>query len=71
MPGTDAGGPLVQVVCPGNGTTSLQGTVYDPAGQLPLCNVAVYVPDAPAGTLPAGASWSSTCRRVGPRCRYL
>jgi hypothetical protein len=59
MPGTDAGSPLVQVVCPGNGTTSLQGTVYDPAGQLPLYNVAVYVPDAPALTLPAGASCES------------
>jgi hypothetical protein len=59
MPGPDAGNPLVQVLCPGNGTTSLHGTVYDPAGTLPLDNVAVYVPDAPAGPLPAGASCGS------------
>lgn len=32
--------------CPGNGTTSLSGTIYAPNGTLPLPNVEVYVPNA-------------------------
>jgi hypothetical protein len=57
---TDSGLSLVQVTCPGNATTSLHGTVYDPAGQSPVYNVAVYVPRvSELGNLPAGVSCGS------------
>ncbi len=47
-------------VCSNNGTTSLSGTVYDPAGKIPLYNVAVYVPNTAAITLPKGVA-CGTC----------
>jgi hypothetical protein len=45
-----------QFACPGAGTTSLSGTVYDPAGNNPLFGVVVYVPNKPVQALPSGAS---------------
>jgi hypothetical protein len=37
---------LQQVACPGTGTTSISGFVYDPANNLPLPNVLVYNPNS-------------------------
>jgi hypothetical protein len=52
---------LKQVNCGSAPTTSISGTVYDPADQVPLYNVAVYVPNAPLSPITHGA----TCDQCG------
>lgn len=46
--------------CPGSARTTLQGRVYDPAGNNPLAGIAVFVPPTtPLPELPKGASCRS------------
>ena len=51
-----------RVNCAAGTSTSVSGTVYDPAGKVPLYNVLVYVPNAPLEPLP---STGATCDQCG------
>ncbi len=50
-----------QVACPGGGSTTLSGTVSDPAGKVPLYNVIVYIPTTAVKPITVGA----TCDQCG------
>jgi hypothetical protein len=49
-------GSSCQVTCPGNGTTSVSGTVYAPNGTDPLPNVTVYIPTTAVAAFTLGVS---------------
>ncbi len=58
-PAADGGIPCpsgmqCNVSCSGGGTTTITGTILDPAGADPLYNVIAYVPSSPVGKLPSG-----------------
>jgi hypothetical protein len=55
---------MKQVRCDGGATTSISGTVYDPAGLNPLYNVIVSVPNAPLDPIPTGVTCASCDAQV-------
>ena len=52
------------VLCGGSGTTTITGTVFDPAGQNPLYDAQVYIPLDPTAALPAFSN-GATCDTCG------
>ncbi|MGO8998709.1 MAG: carboxypeptidase regulatory-like domain-containing protein [Polyangiaceae bacterium] len=60
LPGGDGGsGSPTTPSCAGGGSTTISGTVYDPAQKNPLYGVVVYVPGSTPAPLPSGASCDS------------
>jgi hypothetical protein len=57
--GTTCSGIQCQIMkdnCPATSQTTLTGSVYDPAGKVPLYNILVYVPNATPSAITSGAS---------------
>ncbi|AKU96530.1 Tryptophan synthase alpha chain [Labilithrix luteola] len=50
-----------QTTCENGGTTSVSGTVFDPAGKVPIYNATVYVPNADLTPFADGANTCDRC----------
>lgn len=50
-----------QTTCENGGTTSVSGTVLDPAGKVPIYNATVYVPNAELAVFADGATTCDRC----------
>lgn len=50
--------------CPAGQTTRVSGTIYDPAGKVPLYNVAVYVPNAALAPIPDTGATCAPCNAL-------
>jgi hypothetical protein len=50
-----------QLPCDPGATTSVTGTVLDPAGKVPIYNATVYVPNAPLAAITEGAGTCDRC----------
>jgi hypothetical protein len=62
---TCKGGPCTQPACAGSARTTVSGTIYDPAGKVPLYNIAVYVPNAELAPIPDGPSCDPCDEKTG------
>jgi hypothetical protein len=67
--GGEGGGPCVglqcqQQSCSGGGSTTVSGTILDPAGKTPLYNVIVYVPNSAVTTPADGYASCDQCGSV-------
>jgi hypothetical protein len=77
VPGCPTGGLscFVDTQCPANSSTSLTGTVFDPAGVTPLYNAIVYIPADPQALLPTitpgTTSCSASCGNEGSIGNYV
>jgi len=50
-----------QLPCEGTTKTTVSGTVFDPAGKVPVYNATVYVPNTPLADLSEGANGCDRC----------